>query len=75
MNNAYEIVKEHNTTSNKIGKWRYGKKVYGTVIIEGNKVLVHDLSEWSGSGKLRSYWRKDIHNVVDCAKDLSPILK
>lgn len=75
MNNAYEIVKEHNTTSNKIGKWHYDKNVYGTVITEGKKVLVHDLLERSGSGKLRSYWKKYIHIVVDCVKDLPPILK
>ena len=33
MNNAYEVVKKHNTTSNKIGKRHYYKKAYATEII------------------------------------------
>ena len=38
MNSAYKIVKQINTTSNKIGKRHYDKKVYGTEISEGDRV-------------------------------------
>ena len=36
--------------------------------------LFHTLPERGGTGKLRSYWEKDINIVVECVKDL-PIFK
>ena len=64
MDEAYELASTNASKSTATSKNQYDKKVRHAVLQEGDRVLVRNLSERNGPGKLRSYWEKDIHVVV-----------
>ena len=74
MSSAFKIVNENVRKSNASGKHNYDKKVQGAIIKKGDRVLVRNLSERGGTGKLRSYWEQDIYIVSKCYENL-PIFK
>ena len=66
------ISKCHKTST--MNKRKYNKKVFGQILEANDKVLLTNVSETGGTGKLRSYFEKDIHVVVSCDPEL-PIYK
>ena len=64
MNEAYSLATTNANESATIGKQQYEKKVRYAVLQKGDRVLVRNLPERNGPGKLRSYWEKDIFVVV-----------
>ncbi|KAI3354598.1 hypothetical protein L3Q82_019102, partial [Scortum barcoo] len=64
MKEAYEIA---STTAQKEaakGKRYYDQKVYGVQLHPGNRVLLRNLKERGGPGKLRSHWEDAVYVVM-----------
>ncbi|KAK3716755.1 hypothetical protein QZH41_008881 [Actinostola sp. cb2023] len=70
MRAAYDLANTQASKSAMIGKQQYDKKVRHTALQEGDRVLVRNLSERGGTGKLRSYWEDFIHIIKSQRGDL-----
>jgi hypothetical protein len=69
MNDAYTFASEHATQNSSKGKRHYYKGARYSTLKPGDRVLVRNLIERRGPGKLRTHWEKDIHIVVNCMPD------
>lgn len=65
MKDAYAKVGNNANKSAASGKTIYDRKVRFTALKPGDRVLVRNLCERGGPGKLRSYWEEQIHEVVE----------
>ena len=65
MRQAYQIAKNHSEARKKKDINRHNTKVKPLNIINpGDRVLVRNLSERGGTGKLRNHWEEKIHKIV-----------
>ena len=70
MTEAYELASTHSRKSAELGKVQYYKRVRHTTLYEGDRVLVRNLSDRVGPGKLRPYWEQEIYVVTQKRKDM-----
>ena len=70
MKEAYDMASAHAKKSADMGKQQYDKKVRHTTLREGDRVLVRNLTERGGPGKLRPYWEQEIYVVTQKRKDM-----
>ena len=73
MRQAYEIASKTAAREALRGKKGYDKRAHGADLQPGGRVLVRNLSERGGPGKLRSYWETKVHVVVKRRSSDSPV--
>ena len=65
MEEAYRIAFSNSRKPANQGKHQYDKKVKTVELVEGDRVLVRNLTPRGGPGKLRSFWEQEIYRVVN----------
>ena len=64
MSEAYELASKRANKGSDRAKERYDHHVGSSVLQPGDRLLVRNLSERGGPGKLRSHWEDRIHVVI-----------
>ena len=75
MKEAHQIAQRNAKKTTERGREYYNKRVSRGVLKPGDRVLVRNLTERGGPGKLRSRWEDVIHVVVDRMGVQSPVYK
>ena len=70
MEEAFRVAKERNVRSQEYNKEKYDSKVKEVGIEMGDQVLVKNLREKGGTGKLNSHWERQIFKVLKQQQDL-----
>ena len=66
---AYAVASCRSRAAGERNKAHYDLKAKYVDLQSNDRVLVRDLSERGGPGKLRSYWENDVHRVI-CRKEV-----
>ena len=72
MSEAYQLASEKAAKNATSGKMQY-KKAKSTTLQPGDRVLIRNVKERGGPGKLRSYWEDEIYKIVCQKPDEIPV--
>ena len=73
MSEAYQLASETAAKKATSGKIQYDKKAKSTTFQPGDRVLIRNVKERGGPGKLRSYWEDEIYKIVCQKSDEIPL--
>lgn len=73
LQEAYQLASETAHKEQERAKKQYDRKTYGAELRPGSRVLVRNLRERGGPGKLRSYWEEQVHIVTERKHPDSPV--
>ena len=73
MTEAYKLAGKKSSEAGTRTKQRYDRFVRSSILLLGDRVLVRNLRERGGPGKLRSHWEDHIHLVVSRKGEDSPV--
>ena len=73
MKEAYDLTTTRTATNQQQHKDHYDRCAHSTCLTPGDRVLVRNLSECGGPGKLRSFWEQEIYRVVKRMGADSPV--
>ncbi|XP_022111373.1 early nodulin-75-like [Acanthaster planci] len=73
MEQAYALASRHSSKTALRNRKLYNKKLHGVSLQPGDRVLVRNLNETGGPGKLRAYWEEKIHIVIRQMQDDMPV--
>ena len=73
MKEAYRLASKRSHNLQHQSKEQYDRRARSSVLEPGNRVLVRNLNEKGGPGKLRSHWEQDIYQIVKRAGEESPV--
>ena len=62
---AFQLANQHIQQAGAANKRRYDAKCKAVSLTIGDRVLVRNVSERGGTGKLRSWWEQKIYEVVE----------
>ena len=65
MKKAYQVAADVSSKVANRNKSAYNKRAGAAVLEEGDRVLVRNLREKGGPGKLRSFWENVVYKVVE----------
>ena len=70
MQEAVEIARKNIGKSAEYSKRYYDKKVRAVEIVEGDRVLMKNVRERGGTGKMRSYWEETLFTVIETRENV-----
>ncbi len=70
MEEAYKLANQNIGKAAAYNKKQYDQKVHGADLKIGDQVLVRNVREKGGTGKLRSHWEKQTFQVIEKKTDL-----
>ena len=73
MEQAHQLASEKATKTSTKGKRQFDKKARAILLKAGDRVLVRNLRETGGPGKVRAYWEKNIYIVTQQKGENVPV--
>ena len=64
MQEAYSLAAKNANKSTALGRAQHDKKATFTKLLPGDRILVRNVTECGGPGKLRSFWEKTVYRVT-----------
>ena len=64
MQEAYSLAMKNANKSTTRGRTQHDKKATFAKLLTGDRVLVRNVTERGGPGKLRSFWEKTVYRVI-----------
>ena len=72
MRDAFQAVNQNAEQAGQANKRRYDARGRSVEIVVGDRVLLRNVTERGGTGKLRSWWEHKIYEVVD-VQEMVPV--